>query len=320
MSGYPRGLEVTERWPGAASLTYSSDDAARLDDPRGRDGSLVDHAVILVHGSLDRASSFRRVARRLEEFLVVTYDRRGYHHSRALGVPADLPTDLPGHVRDLVEIGEEVARRAVNVTVVGQSFGGDVAIAAAISRPDLFKSLGAFEPPMPWYGFQNRSRDHRSTDSLRTSFNHDALERYASAANPPPLSNDPETEVVAFFSRMVGGDVWDRMPESMREERIKDGPALIGDLRSFRTAAPFEITDLKVPALFGRGGEKSAAHHREGVAWLASTVPRAAIYEIENAGHGAHLSHPNAFASFVRAALAFAHHRDPTVNDAAAVE
>lgn len=310
MSGYPLGLEITESWPGATPVTYPPSRSTGDYPPRRQFATLVDQAVIFVHGSLDQASSFKRVTRRLSEFLVVAYDRRGYHHSRAIDPPNDpnstAPLDISTHIEDLVEIAEEISTYASTITLVGQSFGGDVAIAAALERPDLVASIAAFEPPMPWFGFKNPAREPRLVppgDGRDARIDHDALESYASDTTRPPQSIDPEKEVVAFFSRMIGSDVWDRMPDSMRKERINDGAALIADLQSFRKKAPFELTNLSVPALFGRGGTKSAAHHRDAVAWLAATVPGAALYEIPAAGHGAHLSHPNAFADFVREAI-----------------
>ena len=80
-----------------------------------------------------------------------------------------------------------------------------------------------------------------------------------------------------------------------------DGPALVDDLGAMRAAAPFDVTALTVPAVFGRGGAHSGAHHREAVAWLVAHVAGAQLFEIAGAGHGAHLSHPDAFADFVRA-------------------
>ena len=61
---------------------------------------------MLVHGSLDRAESFRRVMRRLPELHIVAYDRRGYQGSREAGV-----VGLAGHIADLVDIVSEVRAR-----------------------------------------------------------------------------------------------------------------------------------------------------------------------------------------------------------------
>jgi pimeloyl-ACP methyl ester carboxylesterase len=57
--GLPVGLHVVERAPSDGWDGY-----------RGP-------VVVLVHGSLDRAASFSRVIRRLPDWGVVAYDRRG---------------------------------------------------------------------------------------------------------------------------------------------------------------------------------------------------------------------------------------------------
>ncbi len=72
-------------------------------------------------------------------------------------------------------------------------------------------------------------------------------------------------------------------------------------MRSMRSEGPpFEVTALDVPSVFGRGGPTSAAHHRRAVEWLGANVPGAVVYEIANAQHGAHLSHPDHFATMAR--------------------
>ena len=87
------------------------------------------HAVVLVHGSMDRAASFIKVTRRLPELEVVRYDRRGYGRSaRRGGGPRPSRTTsttcwrwpAPGPV-----------------AVVGHSLGGVIALAAAVRRPDV---------------------------------------------------------------------------------------------------------------------------------------------------------------------------------------
>jgi pimeloyl-ACP methyl ester carboxylesterase len=111
-------------------------------------------------------------------------------------------------------------------------------------------------------------------------------------------------EAERFFRRMVGDAAWDRLSESAKEERRADGPALEAELAAIRTAeAPFDVTGLRIPSTFGRG-ELSAARHRDTVAWLAEHVPGAELAEIAGANHGAHLTHPDAFAAMVRSAVA----------------
>ncbi len=259
--GYPAGLHILER-TGATPAAP---------------------AVVLVHGSLDRGESFRRVMRRLPELTVVAYDRRGYQGSRAAGV-----VGLDRHIADLLAILSEVRTRFGGpVVAVGHSVGGDVVLGAAVAEPRACDAVGAFEPPMPWLGFRRPQADGGPR-----------------RGGPASYSVDPGDEAERFFRRMVSPSAWERLTDAGRNGRRADGPALQADFRSLRGAPPFDISDLTVPALFGRGGPTSAAHHRDTVTWLGAHVPGAAIYEIAGAQHGAHLSHPDNFAGFVRAVLA----------------
>jgi pimeloyl-ACP methyl ester carboxylesterase len=230
--------------------------------------------VVFVHGSLDRGDSFRLAMRRVPEFSGVAYDRRGYQGSRDGGV-----ADLSGHIEDLLTIADTArAETGGPVVAIGHSLGGNVVIGAALASPGTFEAVGAFEPPMPWLGYRRQG-----------------------GVPWPPLADDPGEEAERFFNRMVGAGSWDRLTEGGRAERRADGPALVADLRSMRgEGPPFDVTALTVPAVFGRGGPASAEHHRRTVEWLGANVPGAVVYEIPNAQHGAHLSHPDHFATMVR--------------------
>ena len=230
--------------------------------------------VVLVHGSLDRATSFGRVVRRLPELHVITYDRRGYGGSRGV-VP--LAEDLELHVQDLLQVVGE--RRAV---VVGHSLGGDVAMAAAIEAPDRIVAVGAYEPPLPWMAWWPR----RSQPSLE--------------------GVDPGRYAEQFFRRMVGDSAWDHLNDRARADRLAEGPALVAELRAIRgERPPFDVAALTVPAVFGRGGQ-SAERHRAAAAALHAAVPGSQLLDIAGASHGAHLTHPDAFADLVRTTVSAA--------------
>ncbi len=247
--------------------------------------------MVFVHGSLDRGDSFRRVMRRLPDVTAVAYDRRGYQGSRGGGV-----VDLGGHIEDLLAVMEEVrtasAAGSAPVVAVGHSLGGDVVLGAALAEPSLFDGVGVFEPPMPWLGFR---RDGAAG----------GVGGGGGGAGPevrpwPAVSEDPGEEAERF-SRMVSPSAWSRLTDEGRASRRADGPALVADLRSFRVeGAPFDVTALAMPSVFGMGGPASRAHHRRTVEWLGANVPGGVVYEIEGAQHGAHLSHPDHFAAMTR--------------------
>jgi pimeloyl-ACP methyl ester carboxylesterase len=250
--------------------------------------------VVLVHGSLDRSGSFSRVVRRLADLHTVVYDRRGYQRSRE-ALPLNL--DLAGHVDDLVAVID--GRPAV---VVGHSYGGDIALGAALrpGGPGPVESVAAFEPPMPWLGlWPANPAPVGPTAASATDW---------STIDP----DDPEATAAAaerFFRRMVGDAAWDRLPEEGRAGRRADGAALAAELRAIRTGgAPFDVSALTVPATIGRGGDSTGRHH-DTADWLVDHVPGARLVEIPGAQHGAHLTHPDAFAAFVRVAVARAGQR-----------
>jgi pimeloyl-ACP methyl ester carboxylesterase len=231
--------------------------------------------VVLVHGSLDRAASFNRVARRLGEWAVVTYDRRGYQSSR----PAGVATALGDHVDDLLAVAA-VYGALGPLSAVGHSVGGSVVLAAAVAAPERFCSVGAYEPSLPWLA--------------------------SSGYREVPVIEEADAEVERFYRRVVGDAAWERLGEPARRDRLADGPALVADLAAVRSGVPFDVARLGVPAVIGTGGPASFPHHIETAQRLGVEVPAVRRATITEAGHGAHLSHPDAFAAFVRAVVALA--------------
>jgi pimeloyl-ACP methyl ester carboxylesterase len=224
--------------------------------------------IVLVHGSLDRGTSFARVVRRLPDLHVITYDRRGYNRSRSATPPA---RSLEDHIADLVQIVD--GRPAV---LIGHSYGGDVALGAAIALPGVVRAVGVYEPPLPWTDWWPR--------------------RTASTAP----AEDPAAFAESFFRRVVSDDAWNRLPEGARAERRADGQALLTEIFDLRREhSPLAFAALAVPVVLGRG-TRSIPHHRQAVDELAEILPTGEIVEFIDAAHGAHLSHPDAFAAFVR--------------------
>jgi pimeloyl-ACP methyl ester carboxylesterase len=236
--------------------------------------------VVLVHGSMDRHTSFARIRSRLMETCeVVSYDRRGYALSRGADPPAGGVLD---HVGDLEAIVDE--RRC---TIFGHSYGGTVALAFAARRPDLVASVLAYEPPLAWRA------------------------GWPSQGEQPPQFRDvpPEQAAENFMRRMIG-DKFDRLPLKTREEVLRDGAALVAELTAIRMdPAPFEASEIAVPVMVVRGSE-STDRHLEATEWLAHEIPGGTLHTVEGAEHGGHQSHPAEVSRLILGAVALG--KDPS--------
>jgi pimeloyl-ACP methyl ester carboxylesterase len=229
---------------------------------------------------MDRGSSFAKVVRRLDEFAVLAPDRAGYGARVGDAVPdgrgrvaADVADAL-----DLVDDSDEP------VTIIGHSYGGHVALAAAIARPDLIGSVGAYETPVAWLPtWPPRTSGGLAAEAGRNGSAADAAE--------------------VFMRSIVGDRVWERLPPSTREARRAEGPAMLADLRDIQSLPPpYDLGAVPVPVTIGRGSE-SKGHHFAGTEALLGALPDAELHVVEGAGHGAHTSHPDGFAAFVRDAV-----------------
>ncbi|HEX5365500.1 MAG TPA: alpha/beta hydrolase [Acidimicrobiales bacterium] len=242
--------------------------------------------VALVHGAMDRSGGMLRVRRLLQPSCrVLRYDRRGYARSR----PAGPPVSFDQQVDDLVELLE--GRPAV---VAGHSFGGLVALALAERRPDLVAAVVAFEAPTMWEPWWPGS----------------------SAGSRAVAAGDAEEAAEGFLRRVIGDEMWERLPAAMRAERRAEGVTLLAEMRSVRPPQPppFDAGAVAVPVIAGVGS-RTGRHHRRAVERLARDAPRGELRVVEGAGHDCHLTHPAELADLVRLALARSG-RAPAASDA----
>jgi pimeloyl-ACP methyl ester carboxylesterase len=268
----PDGQGVTdeEQLHGGVLLCSAVEGLFISEHGRGGDGP----TVALVHGSLDRSAAFARVQRHLDDLRVLRYDRRGYGRSLHLGPAGSFQTQ----VDDLAAVLAD--RPAV---VVGHSLGGVIALALAQQRPDLVTAVVAYESPMawmPWWPGATAGSAAMAADGDAR----DAAER--------------------FMRRMVGDERWEGLPQRTREQRRAEGPALVAELRSIRTAdePPYVAGNMRVPVVAAHGTE-SAAHHRAAAEALAEQAPLGELVIVDGASHGVHLTHPAELAGLARRAI-----------------
>lgn len=221
--------------------------------------------IVAVHGGLDRALSFSRVARRLERFDVLAYDRRGYQGSRDLG-----PGHFGDHVGDALAVAH-VARERGPVLFVGHSFGGAVTTGACVAEATVATLNIAYESPFPWV--LPKPNAHRA------------------------VSDDPAHEAERFFTRMVSLDVWNRLSEEERRSRHLDGPALLADVTLLDgSQRAFDVSLLATPSWYLYGDGPEADYYGALGRALAAESPLMRTRQLNGATHGVHLASPDLFA------------------------
>jgi len=229
--------------------------------------------VVLVHGTMDRSSSFGRVAKALDGHRVVRYDRRGYGRSLELGPP----TSFAQQVGDLLDVLDTEAEGPA--LVFGHSYGGTIALAAAVADPARIAGVAAYECPLPWM-------DWWPGDSA--------------GAKAVAGADDPEEAGEAFMRRMVGDRRWERLPPSTRQARRAEGATLVAEIAQLRppNPVPVDLDQVRVPVVAAHGTH-GAPHHHRAAEVVAELVPGAVLEVVEGAPHGVHLTHPAAVAGLV---------------------
>jgi pimeloyl-ACP methyl ester carboxylesterase len=225
---------------------------------------------------MDRSAAFARCRRHLRDLHVIAYDRRGYGRSAGLGAP-----DLSGHADDLLAVIDGHPS-----VVVGHSIGGLFALMAAQREPALVRAVGAFETPMPWV-------DWWPADSAGGRGTLDA--------------GNPDAVAERFMRRIAGEERWEALPHATKAARRAEGEALVAELLSMRSGgAAYDMQQIHVPVVAGSGSESSPHHQRTAQTLAELAGQEGGPFVIRGAGHGAHVSHPEQFAEFVRLAVASA--------------
>lgn len=243
--------------------------------------------LVLVHGSAVDQTTWDNVVPKLSTSAqVITYDRRGYGNSEHRPV-----RDHRLHVDDLIAFLEQVVEGPANV--LGWSSGGNVSIAAATKRPDLFKKLIVLEAP--FHGLRHMNADVLST-MLKLKFKQ--------------LMGKPEEAVEVFLrfgsALRAGGNTFDNLPPEAQETLRRYWGPVLAEWDPHPYGIMHEhisnkaLSDIDLPMTWMLGGE--------GAPWMVGIhdtakrhKPEIKTVVIPGAGH---LAHVDAEQAFVEAVLA----------------
>jgi pimeloyl-ACP methyl ester carboxylesterase len=254
--------------------------------------------LILVHGATADHTTWRTSGPLLaEHHRLAEMDRRGRGASGD-GPPGE-PYSIEHEFDDLAAVARSLAAEAAagRVDVVGHSYGGRIAVGAAL-RTDAIRRVVCYEgaPPAPGAGYQHEdAATLQRVEALVAAGDRDeALATFMRA-----IVGMPEDELAAFRANPIWPRRAGAVDTTIRELRAEVEPA----------AGLEALGAVQQPVLQILGGA-SAAPFAAATRALDARLPNGRIVTIDGARHAAHHTHAEAFVAAVEAFLA-----DPDLAD-----
>lgn len=194
------------------------------------------------------------------------------------------PTDRTVSLGDEVALFEPVFARAGDpFALVGHSYGGAVALVAAVTQPARIRCLVLFEPTL-FALLDAEQPQTRDADGIRNA---------VAAADVALAKGDLHRAAEHFIDFWMGPGSWARTPEP-RKAPIA---ASMVNVRGWGTALFGEPTPLwvfgrlEIPVLYILGTESPASSRGVG-RLLTAVLPQVSVLELDGVGHMGPLTHP----------------------------
>lgn len=235
--------------------------------------------VVCLHSNASSSNQWRGLMDRLSpNFRVLAPDAYGAGKSPAW------PHTRPLRLHDEVSLLEPVfALAGEPFVLVGHSYGGAVALVAALAHPQRVRALVLYEPTL-FALLDAESPPPNEADGIRAA---------VAGAGAALDAGNPARAAECFIDYWMGTGAWARMPEA-RQAPIA---ASIVNVRHWANALIGEPTPLdafatlNVPVLCMVGKDSPASSL--GVARLLTrTLPQVEVIEFEGLGHMGPITHP----------------------------
>ena len=236
--------------------------------------------VVCLHSNAGSSGQWRSLMDSLSAtFHVYAPDQYGS------GKSPEWSSDQVIRLADEVELLEPVLARAGSpLALVGHSYGGALALIAALANPGRVRALALFEPTL-FSLLDAETPGPNEADGIR----------YAVADASLALDRgDRDAAAERFIDYWMGAGSWKQMPE----QRKLPIAASIVNVRRWAHALFTEPTplaafaSLDIPVLYMLGNRSTASAH--GVARLLThSLPQVRVETIDGAGHMAPLTHPD---------------------------
>ncbi|MGC1374997.1 MAG: alpha/beta hydrolase [Anaerolineales bacterium] len=249
--------------------------------------------LLLVHGAGFNADVWDKVIDAFaRDYRTIVYDRRAYQRSQ--GKPPALAKYASQQGEDITALLQ--ALNATPANMVGWSAGGIFSLHTVLMRPDYFKHLILYEPPLY---------------ALRFIFaDYSLLKEFARMYWLKAIGKQPAAAVC--FARMVsayqdGRNSYDQFSAEFRANLATDAGTLFAELPAVLEGKPKpEIlkAQIKAPVTLLVGG-KSTITAKLAIEYLAKILQdNALVVRLPESNHFAHTDQPDQFVKAVKEALA----------------
>ncbi len=236
-------------------------------------------SVVCLHSSAGASGQWRALMDRLgRRFRVIAVDLYGS------GKTVAWPQDQPMHLDDEIALLRSVFQAAGDrFHLIGHSYGGAIALKAALAHQDRLISLVLYEPVLFSVLMANAPQSDAAREIVAVR---DDTVRLVDEGN---LNASAER----FVDYWTGDGAWAAMPEPRR-------PAIAEAMRAvkpewhalFHESTPLgAFAEIDVPTLFLTGTESKASSLAV-ARLLTKVLPRVRVQEIEGVGHMAPVTHP----------------------------
>lgn len=235
--------------------------------------------VVCMHANASSSSQWRALMDLLApRFHVLAADSLG------AGKGPPWPAGRPVMLRDEVALLQPVLARAGDpLVLVGHSYGGAVALLAALQQPRRVRALVLYEPTL----FALIEADSPPPNEA------DGIRRAVADASAALDAGDPDGAARCFIDYWMGPGAWDQTPAA-RQAPIADA---VKQVRGWAHALVTEptplaaLSQLAMPVLLMVGSDTTAA--ARGVARrLAAVLPQGQVQPMAGLGHMGPVTHP----------------------------
>jgi len=246
--------------------------------------------VVCVHSSASSSGQWRPLMDRLaDRFRVLAVDLYG------CGKTPPWPGDRTITLADEAALLEPVFHAAGEpLHLIGHSYGGAIALRAALANPGRLRSLVLFEPVL--------FAVLLAEDPLQPAAREITAVRDDTTASVN--KGDLEASAERFVDYWMGPGTWSRTPELRRPAAARAMAKVKAEWQAtFTEPTPLStFASLDVPTLFIVGSESPASSR--GVArLLTNTLPRVTTMEIDGVGHMGPVTHPDRINAAIEAHL-----------------